>query len=95
MIASVSGLTVQIIINCFLFLYLGLGLLGCGLSVSLSSILQSIFILAALFRYEEIQPALFWPKFDRDQWSYVKRFLAIGIPSLFVSCLQIAGVEMI
>ena len=87
MISSICGLAIQILINIYFFFSLHLGLLGCGLSVSCSSVLQSIFIFCCLFYYPEIKEALYWPKFDADQWKYIKKFLAIGVPSLLVSCL--------
>jgi len=47
-----------------------------------------------LYCYEEIRPALIMPSFNREQWRYIKEFLSIGIPSMLMACLEIAGVEL-
>jgi MATE family multidrug resistance protein len=51
-------------------------------------------LFGALFYYDEIKDALFWPTWDETQWQYIKNFLGLGVPSLFMSFLEITGVEL-
>ena len=94
MFASIGGLIVQIIFSSLFMLYWNMGLLGAGLAVSVSNIFQSVFFFCMLYCYPEIRPALIMPRFNREQWVYIKEFCAIGIPSMLMACLEIAGVEL-
>ena len=69
--------------------------LGCGLALSVSKLFQSIYLWIALYYYDELREALFWPTWDATQWSYVKEFLFLGAPSLAMSFLEILGVELL
>lgn len=81
---------------CWLLIYQwNMGVLGCGLALSASKVFQSVYMWCALYYYEEIRPALFWPTWDQTQWSYIKQFLALGAPSLAMSFLEICGVELL
>lgn len=71
-----------------------MGILGAGFALSISKLYQSVFMFAALHFYDEIKEAQFWPTLDEHQWMYVKNFLALGVPSLFMSFLEIVGVEL-
>lgn len=93
-IAMVCGLFIQVGLSYYFVLDLQMGLLGSGLAVSVSNICQSVFLFSVLFYYEEMREAMFWPTFDARQWEYVKEFLVIGIPSMFIACLEIGGVEI-
>jgi Na+-driven multidrug efflux pump len=33
--------------------------------------------------------------FDASQWGYIKEFLAIGIPSMVMSLLEVGGMEIL
>jgi Na+-driven multidrug efflux pump len=94
MVASIGGLFVQILCSSLFILYFEWGLFGAGLAVSVSNIFQSTFFFCILYCYPEIKPALIMPRFSREQWNYIKEFLAIGFPSMLMACLEIAGVEL-
>jgi Na+-driven multidrug efflux pump len=93
-IATLGGLFFQIIFSAYFIVYCGWGLLGAGLAVSCSNILQSIIFLISLFYYQDLRQAQFWPSMNAQQWSYMKEFLALGVPSMMMACLEIGGVEM-
>lgn len=69
-------------------------MLGCGLTLSFANCLQFIFLTSALYYYEDIRPILTWPKFDAENWTYVKEYLTLGFPSMIMAFLEIAGVEI-
>jgi Na+-driven multidrug efflux pump len=69
-------------------------MLGCGLTLSFANVLQCIFLTSSLYYYDELKPCLFWPKFDREHWQYVKEYLTLGFPSMIMAFLEIAGVEI-
>jgi MATE family multidrug resistance protein len=69
-------------------------MLGCGLTLSFANCIQFIFLTCALYYYQELKPALFWPKFDSEHWQYVKEYLTLGFPSMIMAFLEIAGVEI-
>jgi hypothetical protein len=43
-------------------------LLGAGLAVSASNIVQCIIIHAALYAYDEVRATLAWPEWNETQW---------------------------
>ena len=71
-----------------------MGLFGAGLAVSVSNIFQSIFYFCCLYYYPEIRPALVKPRLNKEQWTYIKEFMIIGVPSMCMTVLEIAGVEL-
>ncbi len=93
-IATLGGFVLQIIFSAYFIWYLGWGLLGAGLAVSVSNICQGVFLYAALFYYPELRQAQYMPTFSAEQWSYTKEFLSIGVPSMMMACLEIGGVEL-
>jgi Na+-driven multidrug efflux pump len=48
--------------------YYDLGLLGAGLAVSASNIVQAVIIHIALYVYDEVRVTLAWPEWNEQQW---------------------------
>ena len=72
LISSVVCIFIQLLF-CWLLIYkLDMGVLGCGLALSASKVFQSAYMWCALYFYEEVREALFWPTWDATQWQYVK-----------------------
>ena len=72
LISSVVCIFIQLVF-CWLLIYkLDMGVLGCGLALSASKVFQSAYMWIALYYYEEVREALFWPTWDETQWQYIK-----------------------
>jgi Na+-driven multidrug efflux pump len=68
LISAIACIAIQLLC-CWIFIYKwDMGVLGCGLALSASKVFQSIYMWVALYFYEEIREALFWPTWDSTQW---------------------------
>jgi Na+-driven multidrug efflux pump len=70
-----------------------MGTLGCGLALSVSVVFQAVYLYLAVHFDPELHEANFWPTFDHEQWEIIKNFLALGVPQLVMSFIEILGVE--
>lgn len=67
---------------------------GAGMSVTVTNTVQSSFFVFLLWWYEDIRPTQFWPTLSGEQWSYIKSYLHLGVPSMLMAFLEIGGVEI-
>lgn len=93
MISSILCLVVLVIFNICFITKLNMGTLGCGLSLSISVIFQSIYLYLAVHFDPELREANYWPTFDNELWQCIKNFLSLGVPQLVTSFMEIVGVE--
>lgn len=71
-----------------------MGMFGAGLALSIANTIQSLFLYLCLYIYDEMKEIRQWPKYDEEQWRYIKQYLVIGFPAMLMGFLEIAGVEV-
>ena len=72
---------------CYLFVFTyKLDVYGLGVAGSITNFTLYVCVLIYTSTVEELKPAIFWP--EKDTLSNTKQYLAYGVPSTLMMCLQ-------
>jgi multidrug resistance protein, MATE family len=94
LISNFMACVLQFTLNIFFIWKWDLGMWGAGMSVTVTNTIQSCFFVFLLWFYEDIRQMQFLPSFNKEQWTYIKTYLHLGIPSMLMAFLEIGGVEV-